>query len=248
MTWFSAWVRAGIFVEDSGVTSYRNHVRVVEADSENQAIAKVVALELADEEEYLNSDRKKVSWRLLEIRTLDRIGDEISGKVVGFRRVAIEDPEDLNVDRIFIPKASKTISTTFPQGLSNEDEENEELDIVWASTWLRFITCGGKTAPTYFEEVLIVFPCVFGRSREKTLALGERMEETFSDGSQRVFVEIFPSPSNFNTIDGTEVYGEFHDGDGDDSYDFDYQFNPNNLKPAKAMTDAPGWVVKWNLV
>jgi hypothetical protein len=94
--WFSAAVRFRTAVEGVDGVSDTRSVFVFRAQDWKSARARALELGRAAEEAYFNGDGQRVERRLLQVQTLDLLGDEIvDGREVYFEVVFAEEQSDV---------------------------------------------------------------------------------------------------------------------------------------------------------
>ncbi|SDM39732.1 DUF4288 domain-containing protein [Allokutzneria albata] len=82
MPWFSASARYASTVECDGLSTISRSVWVFELPDTGERLwadARARALEIArrDEHGYLNADGRRVQWELIDVQTLDLLGDTV---------------------------------------------------------------------------------------------------------------------------------------------------------------------------
>jgi hypothetical protein len=107
--WFSAMVRLLLSIEDEGPVDYWRSVFVFQAPDWEPARLRAIELGRAREESYLNVDGKEVELSLVEVETLDCLGDEpVDSREVYFESVPTGETK---IEGVFHPEDSKPGST-----------------------------------------------------------------------------------------------------------------------------------------
>jgi Domain of unknown function (DUF4288) len=112
MTWFSCCARYAILVQGHGLDSIARSVFVFTAEDWEPAFKRALELGKAEEHEYRNVDDRLVSWRLVEIETLDALGNTISDGREVYSEI-LPPPPDTGWDETttFDPASSKPTNT-----------------------------------------------------------------------------------------------------------------------------------------
>lgn len=96
MEWFSTKVRLVCLVEDTGALHYMDSVYIFRAEDFSTAFQRALELGRNQEEEYVNTDDKRVIWKFKEVISLDIIRKEtLDGAEV------YSEPGNLSSDEIF---------------------------------------------------------------------------------------------------------------------------------------------------
>ena len=108
MSWFSTKVRIACLIEGQGAVDYMDSVYVFRAKDFEEAFQCAFKLGCSQEEEYLNFENRRVSWRFKEIISLDIIRSRaINGAEVYSEPVELAPGEQIPFDAEFHPEDSK---------------------------------------------------------------------------------------------------------------------------------------------
>lgn len=77
MNWFSCSARFAVVVGDVGITRMSRSVYVLRAHDFEDAFRRALDRSRREEESYENADGERVSWHLVDIETLDVLGESI---------------------------------------------------------------------------------------------------------------------------------------------------------------------------
>lgn len=75
--WFSAMVRLADIIGEAGAETYMKSVFVFQAANWDEALERAVELGRVLEEDHLNAEGERVVWKLMDVETLDMLGEEI---------------------------------------------------------------------------------------------------------------------------------------------------------------------------
>lgn len=111
--WFSAMVRLALIAGNAGTETYMRSVFVFRAAEWGDARVRALELGRSREDEYLNSEGKRVLVRLLEIETLDLLSmEELDGaEVYSEPRPAGPEGREITADSDVHPEESHPIQT-----------------------------------------------------------------------------------------------------------------------------------------
>ena len=110
--WFSARVRLVVMTDRDGWLHYADSVVLVRADDFPSACARAIEAGKLMEESFLNEAGARVSWRLKEVLTLDRIkASNLDGAEVFFETVDVPDSEKGTPDAQLRPEHSEPRET-----------------------------------------------------------------------------------------------------------------------------------------
>ncbi len=111
--WFSAMVRLADIIGEVGAERYVKSVFVFRARDWDEALVRAVELGRALEEDHPNADGERVVWRLMDVETLDMLGEVITDGREVYSEPVPAGPEGkaLRVDTTFWPEKSKPTQT-----------------------------------------------------------------------------------------------------------------------------------------
>jgi hypothetical protein len=78
VVWFSSGARFAVQIEGRGVVDEMRSVIVFLARDFDDGRERALNLFLAKETSYINGDGEKVDWRLIQLDTLDELGERIA--------------------------------------------------------------------------------------------------------------------------------------------------------------------------
>lgn len=110
--WFSSKLRFAVMKEPHGLEMFMDSVRVFRAVNYEEAFKRALEEGRGDEKTYFNSEGHRVAWKLAEVVSLDRIGDELmDGQEIYSEPIfAMADPA-MAFEHEFYPEASTPTQT-----------------------------------------------------------------------------------------------------------------------------------------
>ena len=110
--WFSAKVRLVCLIESTGAVRYMDSVFVFRSVDFQTALKRALDLGKSQEKSYLNTDKKRVMWKLAEIISLDMIAAEsLDGAEVYSEPVDLAPGEAFSTDVELHPERSQPTQT-----------------------------------------------------------------------------------------------------------------------------------------